>query len=89
MEVTSLVTELDERPAQSADLPESPVPGLEPLLTLDQLSKWTGYSLAQLYKLRNRKENPLPMVGTEQRPRAVPSKVLIWMEEEYARSMSA
>lgn len=86
MEVKSLVTELDQRPGGTTDLPESPVPGLEPLLTITQLCEWTGYSRPQIGKLRARREHPLPTLGTEQRPRFLPSEVLVWMREESART---
>lgn len=80
------MTELDERPVMTADLPDSPVPGLEPLLTLDQLSRWTGYSRSHINNCRRRSQHALPTLGTEQRPRFLPSQVLAWMGDEYSRT---
>jgi predicted DNA-binding transcriptional regulator AlpA len=71
------------------DLPESPVDGLEPLLKLEQLCAWTGYSLSHVNNCRKRSTDPLPTLGTEARPRFLPSEVLAWMRREYARSTTA
>ncbi len=83
MEVKRLVTETS---AQVCDLPESPVDGLEPLLTLGQLCTWTGYSLSHVNNCRRRAVDPLPALGTEARPRFLPSEVLAWMRREYTRA---
>lgn len=72
---------------QSAtDLPVPPVAGLEPLLTIDQLIAWTGYSRSLIQTHRYRADNPLPTIGTVAGPRFLPSEVLAWMRDEYARA---
>lgn len=88
MEVIRLVTELSQLPREAADLPESPVSGLPPLLTLDQLVEWTGYSRSHVNNYRKRTHDPLPTIGTTARPRFLPAEVLDWMRRENARSAS-
>lgn len=89
MEVIRLVTELSQLPLQAADLPEPPVAGLPPLLTLDQLVKWTGYSLSHVNNCRRRAEDPLPTLGTEKAPRFLPDDVLAWMKREYSKALKS
>lgn len=89
MEVIRLVTELSELPTKAADLPESPIASLEPLLTVSQLCQWTGYSRSNLDKYRNRSEDPLLPIGTMGAPRFLPSEVIAWMRREYLRTKGA
>lgn len=71
-----------------ADLPVSPVVGLEPLLTIDQLCAWMGYSRKTIYTYRTRPTNPLPHLGPDSAPRFLPSEVQAWMRDEYVRGGS-
>lgn len=84
MEVIRLVT-ADLQPFPTVtELPVSPVDGLEPLLTIDQLMAWTRYSRSTIQNYRKRAIDPLPQVGTEGLPRFLPSEVLAWLRREYA-----
>ncbi len=85
MEVNRLVADLQLVPP-AADLPAPSVDGLEPLLTVDQLCAWTGYSRKTVYNYRQRPENPLPAIGTASSPRFLPSAVLDWMRDEATRT---
>ena len=89
MEVNRLVTETSLQLVPP--IPELPpaAEGLEPLLTIDQLCSWTGYSRKTIYTLRNRSDDPLPTVGPASGPRAIPSEVIAWMRREAARSTEA
>lgn len=89
MEVISLVSETLYLLPPASELPKSPVEGFEPFLTQDQLCLWLGYSRSTVQRLRLREEHPLPAVGTLGGPRYLPSQVLQWMEEEYARASAA
>jgi predicted DNA-binding transcriptional regulator AlpA len=86
LEVIRLVTELSQLPPRAAELPKSPVEGLEPLLTIEQLCVWTGYSRSHVNNCRNREADPLPQLGTVAAPRFLPSEVLAWMRREYANA---
>lgn len=70
-------------------LPSSPIEGLEPLLTIEQLCTWLGYSRSTVQKARLRTDHPLPTLGTIAGPRFLPTEVLGWMREEYVRSSAA
>ena len=89
MEVTSLVTELSELAPKPVELPESPLAGLPPLLTLAELCRWTGYSLTHVNSCRRRAHDPLPTLGTEKAPRFLPDDVLAWMRREYSKSLKS
>lgn len=80
------MAELKLLPPVADDLPVSPVRGLEPLLTLDELCAWTSYSLTHINNCRRRSRNPLPQLGTERAPRFLPSEILDWMRREYANA---
>lgn len=86
MEVNRLVAELKLLPPVTDDLPVSPVPGVEPLLTLANLCAWTGYSLSNINNYRRRSRDPLPQLGTVAAPRFLPSEILAWMRREYANA---
>lgn len=86
MEVNRLVAELKLLPPVADDLPVPPVRGVEPLLTLDELCAWTGYSRTHINKCRRRSPDPLPVLGTEGAPRFLPSEVLAWMRRESANA---
>lgn len=86
MEVNRLVAETLQLVPPLSDLPVSPVAGLEPLLTVEQLCAWTGYSRSSISKLRVRTDYPLPQLGTVAAPRFLPSEVLAWMRGEYIRA---
>lgn len=65
------------------ELPISPVAGLEPLLTRNQLIEWTGYSRSTIVNYVSRVEDPLPEIGTAALPRYLPSAVVAWMERQH------
>jgi predicted DNA-binding transcriptional regulator AlpA len=90
MEVNRLVAETSLKLLpQVGDLPVSPIDGLEPMLDTDQVCAWTGYSRDQIRKLRYREADPFPALGTVGAPRFLPSDVIAWMREEYARTRAA
>lgn len=62
-----------------ADVPDSPVPGVEPLLSQKQLEVWMGVSSWYFKHYGSREEDPFPLIGTARAKRAVPSEVIEWM----------
>jgi predicted DNA-binding transcriptional regulator AlpA len=74
----------------TSEPPESPIDGLEHLLTTEQLCAWTGYSRKTVYTYRTRSADPLPTVGPAGAlQRYLPSDVIAWMRREAARVVAA
>ena len=88
VEVIRLVAETLQLVPPLTGLPPSPVPGLEPLLTGEQLTEWTGWSRTTIYNYRIREEDPLPSIGGTTSRRYLPSEVIAWMRREAGRSNS-
>lgn len=65
-----------------ADLPESPVEGLEPMLNTKQLAKWMGWSPWYVNQQARKEHDPLPLHGTTRNRRAKPSEVLAWLKRQ-------
>ena len=86
MEVISLVAETVQLAPQLAELPTSPIEGVEPLLTAEQLTAWTGWSRTTIYTYRSREEDPLPSIGGVTTRRYLPSEVIAWLRRESERS---
>jgi len=78
MRQSTAVEDVKDVPALDT-LPESPVAGVEPLLTWDQLKTWMGVSDWYLKEYGSREEDPLPLIGTARVKRALPSEVIAWM----------
>lgn len=61
----------------------------EPLLSMPGLVEWLDVSEATIYRLRDRKEDPLPLLKIGGQLRADPEQVREWIKRQAATSGKA
>lgn len=72
-----------------ADLPESPIEGLEPLLDNKQLAKWLQTTTDYINEMARRDDDPFPLHGSPRLRRALPSEVIAWMKRQSAANRAS